>query len=84
MPEHVYRKVFIFIFGGNRVRRTNSKGYKASTNDSKELSKDRLQTSFLDLRLVQTSAQGQCEHEHNVICERCGEFTNVLVDLQLS
>ena len=27
---------------------------------------------------------GQCEHEHNVSCDRCEELRNVLVDLQLS
>ena len=26
---------------------------------------------------------GQCEHEHNVSCDRCEELRNVLVDLQL-
>lgn len=28
--------------------------------------------------------QGYCEHEHNIICDRCDNYRNVLVDLQQS
>ena len=27
---------------------------------------------------------GHCDHEHNLICDRCDNYRNVLVDLQLS
>ena len=27
---------------------------------------------------------GRCDHEHNLVCDRCNNYRNVLVDLQLS
>ena len=27
---------------------------------------------------------GRCDHEHNLVCDRCDNYRNVLVDLQLS